>query len=80
MSWYDQVEIEDMTYDAHTQLFHYPCPCGDRFEVSIDDLMDGSTDIAVCPSCSLTIQIIFDVSDLDDYLQSSQPQPQEVAV
>jgi diphthamide biosynthesis protein 3 len=72
MSWYDQVEIEDMTYDPMTQLLHYPCPCGDRFEVCIDDLLDGSTDIATCPSCSLTIQLVFEVADLEKMLTSSR--------
>lgn len=72
MSWYDQVEIEDMTYDPITQLLHYPCPCGDRFEVCVDDLLDGSTDIATCPSCSLTIQVVFEVSDLEKILSTSR--------
>lgn len=52
-----------MTYDPATQLYHYPCPCGDRFEISIDDLRDGE-EIAVCPSCSLMIKVIFEVEDL----------------
>ena len=30
----DQIEIEDMTFDATLQLYTYPCPCGDRFERS----------------------------------------------
>jgi diphthamide biosynthesis protein 3 len=58
-SIYDQIEIEDMTFDPATQLYTYPCPCGDRFEIFIDDLRDGQ-DIAVCPSCSLMIQVIFE--------------------
>jgi diphthamide biosynthesis protein 3 len=57
---YDSVEIEDMTYDETTQMFHYPCPCGDRFEIYIGDLADGTTDIAQCPTCSLQIQVIFE--------------------
>ncbi|THX98372.1 hypothetical protein D6D02_09420 [Aureobasidium pullulans] len=42
---YDEIEIEDMTYDPITQLYTYPCPCGDKFEINIDDLRDGE-DIA----------------------------------
>lgn len=61
---YDEVEIEDMTYDTVMQIYHYPCPCGDRFEISLDDLRDQETDIAVCPSCSLQIRIIYEVDDL----------------
>ena len=52
-----------MTFDSTTQLYHYPCPCGDRFEINIEDLRDGE-DIAVCPSCSLMIRVIFDAQDL----------------
>jgi len=61
ISVYDEVEIEDMTYDEALQIYHYPCPCGDRFEISITDLRDESNDIAVCPSCSLMIRVIFEV-------------------
>lgn len=52
-----------MTYDADLQTYTYPCPCGDRFQITIDDLRDGE-EIAVCPSCSLMIRVIFDVDDL----------------
>jgi len=64
VSVYDEVEIEDMTFDEALQIYHYPCPCGDRFEAALVDLEDGSTDIAVCPSCSLTIRVIYDVENL----------------
>lgn len=57
---YDEIEVEDMTYDATREIYHYPCPCGDRFEIAIADLRDNE-DIAVCPSCSLMIRVIFDV-------------------
>ena len=59
MSFYDEIEIEDMTFDSTLQIYHYPCPCGDRFEICISDLRDGE-DVAVCPSCSLMIKVIFD--------------------
>src|SRR5690242_10274220 len=56
---YDEIEIEDCFYDETLQIYHHPCPCGDRFEISIYDMRDGE-DIARCPSCSLMIRIIFD--------------------
>jgi diphthamide biosynthesis protein 3 len=59
-SFYDEIEIEDMTFDSTLQLYHFPCPCGDRFEISLDDLRDGE-EVAVCPSCSLMIKVIFEV-------------------
>jgi len=68
---YDEVEIEDMTYDEDRQIYHYPCPCGDRFEIALLDLQDESNDIGVCPSCSLMIRIIYDQSDLPK--PASQP-------
>lgn len=52
-----------MTFDSTLQIYHYPCPCGDRFEINIGDLRDGE-DIAVCPSCSLQIRVIYDKDDL----------------
>ena len=64
---YDEIEIEDMTFDAALQLYHYPCPCGDRFEISIYDLDEGE-DIAVCPSCSLMIKVIFLPVSLSDLI------------
>ncbi|KAK3304703.1 uncharacterized protein B0T15DRAFT_495146 [Chaetomium strumarium] len=63
ISIYDEVEIEDMTYDETLQIYHYPCPCGDRFEIALCDLQDGQ-DIGVCPSCSLMIRVIFDADNL----------------
>lgn len=60
LSIYDEIEIEDMTYDETLQMYHYPCPCGDRFQIQLDDLRDEQ-DIAVCPSCSLMIRVIFDL-------------------
>ena len=57
---YDEIEIEDMTLDENLEIYHYPCPCGDRFEIAIADLRDGE-EIAVCPSCSLMIRVIFDL-------------------
>ncbi|KAF4771065.1 hypothetical protein HAV15_012509 [Penicillium sp. str.  len=65
---YDEIEIEDMTFDPNIQIYTYPCPCGDRFEIAIDDLRDGE-EIAVCPSCSLMIRVIFDLV----YLSITKP-------
>ena len=59
LNLYDEIEIEDCFYDETLQIYHHPCPCGDRFEISVYDMRDGD-DIARCPSCSLMIRIIFD--------------------
>lgn len=32
--YHDEVEIEDFEYDEEEGVYYYPCPCGDRFEVT----------------------------------------------
>lgn len=59
VNYYDEVEIEDFAWDPLANVFHYPCPCGDRFEISKAQLRDGD-EVATCPSCSLIVRIIYD--------------------
>jgi diphthamide biosynthesis protein 3 len=63
---YDEIEIEDMAFDLEFEVYTYPCPCGDKFSISLEELLDGE-EIATCPSCTLRIRIIFD----DDKLPAS---------
>ncbi|EPQ53027.1 zf-CSL-domain-containing protein [Gloeophyllum trabeum ATCC 11539] len=64
-AYYDEIEIEDMAWDEAKGVYHYPCPCGDRFEISRQQLRDYE-DIATCPSCSLIIRVIYDPLDFQD--------------
>lgn len=32
--YHDEVEIEDFEYDEDEEMYYFPCPCGDRFEIS----------------------------------------------
>ncbi len=57
--YHDEVEIEDMEYDEETECYYYPCPCGDRFQISKEDLENGE-ETATCPSCSLLVKVIYD--------------------
>jgi len=66
VGYYDEIEIEDMTWDEEAKVYHYPCPCGDRFEISRAQLA-ACEDIAICPSCSLIIRVIYDPLDYEDY-------------
>ncbi|CDW84349.1 diphthamide biosynthesis protein 3 [Stylonychia lemnae] len=61
---YDEIEIDDMDFEEDQGKFFYPCPCGDKFQITIKEII-GGLDIATCPSCSLQIKIIYD----DDYLK-----------
>ena len=63
MSIYEEVEIEDLDYHPASQTYTYPCPCGDKFSISLEALWDGE-DVATCPSCTLRIEIIYDEEDL----------------
>ena len=63
MSIYEEIEFEDLDYNPQTQIYTYPCPCGDKFTISLEALWDGE-DIATCPSCTLRIEIIYDEEDL----------------
>ncbi|KAK9838972.1 hypothetical protein WJX74_007007 [Apatococcus lobatus] len=38
---YDEVEIEDMDWSDSLQAFTYPCPCGDLFQITKEELQDG---------------------------------------
>ncbi|KAI9504582.1 hypothetical protein BX070DRAFT_181612, partial [Coemansia spiralis] len=58
-SVYDEVEIEDMDYSEEEDKYYYPCPCGDRFEISREMLEQGEA-IASCPSCSLRLRVVYD--------------------
>lgn len=57
--FHDEVEIEDFEYDEDEETYYYPCPCGDRFQITKEELQAGE-EIATCPSCSLIIKVIYD--------------------
>lgn len=62
MVLYDEIDLEDMSFDSESNTFFYPCPCGDQFQVSVDKLMDDSADmhIAACPNCGLEVSVRFE--------------------
>ena len=70
MSIYEEIEIEDMVFDEETEIYYYPCPCGDKFNISLEELYDGE-DIATCPSCTLRIRVIFDEESLPPLREDS---------
>ena len=64
---YEEVRIEEMEWNEEEEAYFYPCPCGDQFIMPIEDLEDGE-DIALCPSCSLRIRVLYDPKQFDDGL------------
>jgi diphthamide biosynthesis protein 3 len=73
---YEEVEIEDMEFDEQEQMYYYPCPCGDKFRIGLEELWDGE-DIAKCPSCSLRIMVIFDPADLPPFIDDDEEDDDE---
>uniref|UniRef100_A0AAY5F570 Diphthamide biosynthesis protein 3 n=1 Tax=Electrophorus electricus TaxID=8005 RepID=A0AAY5F570_ELEEL len=57
--FHDEVEIEDFEYDEETETYYFPCPCGDRFAITKEDLENGE-EVATCPSCSLIVRVVYD--------------------
>ena len=51
------LELEDFEYDEDEETYYYPCPCGDRFAITKEDLEAGE-EIAECPSCSLIVKVL----------------------
>lgn len=75
---YDEIEIEDMTFDAENAIFTYPCPCGDKFVIALEEIEDGE-EIANCPGCTLRIRVVYttyeDVLKLCPQSGNGQPSP-----
>ena len=76
MSIYEEVEIEDMTYNPEERMYYYPCPCGDKFRITLEELWDGE-DVAKCPSCTLRIMVIYEEEDLPALPDDSDDEEEE---
>ncbi|KAK9950645.1 hypothetical protein M0R45_006122 [Rubus argutus] len=64
------VEIEDMEWNEELQAYTYPC--GDLFQITKEDLKLGE-EIARCPSCSVCINIVYNVEDLHGQEKQQSP-------
>ncbi|KAI3982337.1 hypothetical protein MKX01_037870 [Papaver californicum] len=76
---YDDVEIEDMEWNEELKSFTYPCPCGDLFQITKEELQIGE-EIARCPSCSLYVTVIYNMKDFiggDSNKKTIQPSKQQ---
>ncbi|CAM9284752.1 unnamed protein product [Scytosiphon promiscuus] len=73
---YEEVALAEMTYEETDQMYYYECPCGDKFEISLEDLYDGE-DIAPCPSCTLQIKVLFKESDLPELRSEEEEEEQD---
>jgi hypothetical protein len=39
---YDEVEIEDLDFVEEDSTFYYPCPCGDKFQITLVSILHVS--------------------------------------
>lgn len=67
--FYNEVELEEMEYNIEERTFTYPCPCGDKFVIELDELLIGEIK-AICPSCSLVIKVSYDMSELEKFIEN----------
>ena len=78
--FHDEVEIEDFEYDEEEETYYYPCPCGDRFAITREELEAGE-EVATCPSCSLILKVIYNLEDFqseEEETQAAAAAPQKV--
>ncbi len=61
---YEEVKLEDMKWDLELEAFTYECPCGDLFQITVEELEDGE-EIAHCPSCSLYVMVDYTEASLN---------------
>lgn len=62
---YDEVDLDDMEWNAELGAYTYQCPCGDFFQITLEELRRGE-DVAHCPSCSLVLLVIYDANELPE--------------
>ena len=62
---YDEVDLEDMEWNQDLKAYTYQCPCGDFFQITLEELKAGE-DIAHCPSCSLVLLVVYEHDDLPE--------------
>lgn len=72
--YHDEIEIEDFEYDEELEIYYYPCPCGDRFEITKEELKAGE-EVATCPSCSLVVKVIYDKEKFTEAEQEESIKP-----
>ncbi|KAL6120764.1 hypothetical protein NUSPORA_02458 [Nucleospora cyclopteri] len=63
VTYYEEVKLQNFTFNKDTGVFTYPCPCGDVFIITLPDLEKGEM-VAECFSCSLKVICLYKEDDL----------------
>jgi len=56
--YFEEIDIDDFFYNEGTEEYSYPCPCGDKFVITKEEIENGE-EVAKCPSCSLIIRVLY---------------------
>ncbi|KCZ81663.1 hypothetical protein H312_00841 [Anncaliia algerae PRA339] len=62
--YYKVIKITEFEYIQEDEVFIYPCPCGDNFEITLEDL-ENNEKIAYCPSCPLILKVEYTKEDIE---------------
>lgn len=88
--YHDEIEIEDFEYDDEEDIYYYPCPCGDRFQITkvlqqsgsavsygltLKEELKAGEEVATCPSCSLIVKVIYD----PEHFQKEEEEVKEIS-
>ncbi|OZJ04880.1 hypothetical protein BZG36_02523 [Bifiguratus adelaidae] len=60
----NDIDLEDMDYDASTGSYTYPCRCSGAFMITETDLENG-VEMVTCDMCSIRVRILYDVLEGD---------------
>jgi diphthamide biosynthesis protein 3 len=60
MSIYEEVHLADMKFDDEQLTYYYTCPCGDEFEITLEELHDGEVEplVSAAPPPDLTCSLL----------------------
>jgi hypothetical protein len=48
---YDDVMLGDMVYDEEEETYFFPCPCGDKFFITLVSLPFVASNLVLTPFC-----------------------------
>ena len=58
-TFYEEKDLLAMDFNEDEEKFTAPCPCGDKFFITVDALIDNE-ERAECASCSLVLKVHYD--------------------
>jgi len=76
MAAWDDIDLNEFAFAEPVETYTYPCPCGDNFFITVQDLLDGE-DLAPCPSCSLLLRVLYDPEEFFASIELLEHEPFE---